>query len=179
MNLKKEKWDEIYLKQQSVRIKKYDSTINILTSDAHTLTTGPTIFLTDEIEKVGKIYLKSVKIPEKVLKDLLETIDFNNKLNTKINDLEKEFQSGITKHEINNNKSDDKKIPPELQQIREKISEFRFLVKPISLSNIFIPNRKDHFNKWCIDQTKEKDIFTSEISDYIVEKIMLLKFKSK
>ena len=62
----------------------------------------------------------------------------------------------------------------ELQQIREKISEFRFLVKPISLSNIFIPNRKDHFNKWCIDQTKEKDIFTSEISDYIVEKIMLL-----
>ena len=174
MNLKKEKWDEIYLKQQSVRTKKYDSTINILTSDAHTLTTGPTIFLTDEIEKVGKIYLKSVKIPEKVLKDLLETIDFNNKLNTKINDLEKEFQSGITKHEINNNKSDDKKIPPELQRIREKISEFRLIVKPISLNNIFIPNRKDHFNKWCMDQTKEKDIFTSEISDYIVEKIMLL-----
>ena len=37
---------------------KYESTIKITTEDSHTLTDGPTIFITNNVEKIAKFYLK-------------------------------------------------------------------------------------------------------------------------
>jgi hypothetical protein len=45
-------------------VSKYASNINVATTDAHTLTDGPTIFLADDVEKISKFILQSIKIPE-------------------------------------------------------------------------------------------------------------------
>ena len=38
----------------------FDSTIKITTNDSYTLTDGPTIFLTENVEKIARFYLKVV-----------------------------------------------------------------------------------------------------------------------
>ena len=57
------------------RKQKYGSLIKITTSDAHTLTDGPTIFLTNNVEKVAKIYLKASNIPTNELSYLMKIIN--------------------------------------------------------------------------------------------------------
>ena len=57
--------------------KKYESVIKITTNDAYTLTDGPTIFLTNDVKKIAKFYLKVTNIPELELEELM-TIIVNN-----------------------------------------------------------------------------------------------------
>ena len=55
--LQAEKWRDIYTYMSNTRHKKMLSTINIVTSDAYTLTDGPTIFLAEDIDKIAQFYL--------------------------------------------------------------------------------------------------------------------------
>ena len=83
-NIVAEKWESIYERFQENRKQKYKSNVYITTHDAYTLTDGPTIFLSDDVEKIAKFALQTAKIPDQVLKDIMRTIGFNNKLTDKI-----------------------------------------------------------------------------------------------
>ena len=70
----------------------------LVTSDhAATLTDGPTIFITEEPEKIGKFYLNQAKIPKEYLENINRCIDFNNTLNGKIVVLEKSLEDKMKK----------------------------------------------------------------------------------
>ena len=58
--------------------KKYDSVIKITTHDAYTLTDGPTIFITNDVQKIARFYLKVSKIPETELNELMNLIIGND-----------------------------------------------------------------------------------------------------
>ena len=77
----------------------------ITTKDAYTLTDGPTIYITEDIEKIATFCIQQANIPPIVLKDLLETIAFNNTLNSKIETLERDLEAIIernaTKSDVN------------------------------------------------------------------------------
>ena len=57
--IKKEDWEEIYNYFNSKKKKKFESTIYLSSSDSYTLSNGPTLYLTDDIEKIG-IFFNSV-----------------------------------------------------------------------------------------------------------------------
>jgi hypothetical protein len=44
----------------------------ITTSDAHTLTNGPTIFLTEDARKIGNFYIQQSEIPQSVFQDIIQ-----------------------------------------------------------------------------------------------------------
>ena len=63
-NLKPEYWDRIIEHVKRGRTKRHVSNVRVSTTDAHTLTDGPTIFLADDVDKIGKFCLQQSKIPE-------------------------------------------------------------------------------------------------------------------
>ena len=75
---------------------KYENTNNIgmyiTTKDAHTLTDGPTIFMTKAPEAIGKFCIQQANIPEQVLQDLNNRIHYNTQLGKKIDKLDREIE---------------------------------------------------------------------------------------
>jgi len=92
-NIIPDKWDELFNKMKTKRTKLHESNIYFTTQDAHTLTDGPTIFLTNDVEKVAKFAIQNSKIPAEVIDDLMTSIEHNNALSNKIDVLEKDIQA--------------------------------------------------------------------------------------
>jgi hypothetical protein len=167
--------------------------IYVTTKDAFTLTDGPTIFISNDVEKIAKFCIQQANIPQKVMEDLLVKIEYNNKLNEKINDLEKEMEYISDKNEknIKNNVSgtrtksskDIKKInrdnldenvnKNELNKITNEINILRSMIKTATLNDTFVPNKIAHLKKWAED-LDTKNSFTSDVDENIVNEIMLL-----
>ena len=153
-NIISEKWDDIYNKMKSERKSLYDSNIYFTTSDAYTLTDGPTIFLTNDVEKIAKFAIQNSKIPAELIDDLMEAIEHNNTLSNKIDILEKEIQTiQEEKEKLRNGDNDRAGIPSKFKnvvndkmvadtrEIREKqqlIDMIRSNVKRIALNDIFV-----------------------------------------
>ena len=172
-NLKPDKWDEIYKHMMDNRKQKHKSNIRVVTGDSHTLTDGPTIFLADNVGNVAKVCIQSAKIPDIVAQDIMKAIQFNSGINAKIASMEKDLEDGTKKDEEKEKKMSDGRVDPEMQTLMRKIEETRSHVKSISLSGMFVPNTKEHIQRWTTEELTNKP-FTCEISEYIVEQIMLI-----
>lgn len=161
----------------------------ITTSDAHTLTDGPTIYLSDEPEKIAKFCIQQANIPETVLTDLLSAIDYNNNLNTEIDKLQHALEDALSKDtssgsgDIGKSKTTEKVDKTErgmtnntqAAPIREKLDAYRKMIKIVQLNDMFVPNKNAHLDRWTnMDDSSRARAFTSNISDNIVERIMTL-----
>jgi hypothetical protein len=54
------------------------SCIYVTTKDAYSLTDGPTIYLAEDVEKIGRFYIQQSKIPDSVFSMIQQKIDKNN-----------------------------------------------------------------------------------------------------
>ena len=173
--------------------------IYITTKDAFTLTDGPSIFLSNDVEKIAKFYIQQANIPSKVMEDLMKKIEYNNALNEKINVLEKQLEDISEKRDSaagdggSSNKKDSRKINREpsvdgsklkkststdssksdARRLREEIDVYRTMIKPATLIDTFIPNTIAHLAKWA-ENISSKNAFTSNVEERIVNDIMLL-----
>jgi hypothetical protein len=171
------------------------SCIYVTTKDAYTLTDGPTIFLSNDIEKIAKFCIQQSNIPAKVMDDLLEKIQYNNILNTKLNELEKELdyineqmEKNIIKsnegsnnlkksstkdfRKFNRETTDDLK-PNDAKKLAFEMENLRSLLKSTSLNEAFVPNKQLHLKKWA-DDLDTSSAFTSNIEEATVNEIMML-----
>jgi len=165
--------------------------IYVTTKDAYTLTDGPTIFLTDDVEKISKFCIQQANIPVKAMNDIMEKIEYNNKINEKINEIEKEIEF------LDSNKSDSsadvmhngKKIKTErktethvnenkkMTQLNATLEMYHSMIKSVDLNETFVPNKKLHLKKWTemIDfPVNFINVFTSDIDNATVINIMSL-----
>jgi hypothetical protein len=183
-NIIPDKWDELFNKMKTKRTKLHESNIYFTTHDAHTLTDGPTIFLTNDVEKVAKFAIQNSKIPAEVIDDLMTSIEHNNVLSNKIDVLEKDIQAIEEEKEKSKDGSKDGSkgksgggnIVVDTREIREKqqlIDMIRANVKRISLSDVFVPNKLDHIIRWT-KRDKYTNEFSANLDENTVEKIMLL-----
>jgi hypothetical protein len=173
----------------------------ITTKDAYTLTDGPTIFISNDIEKIAKFCVQQANIPTIVMEEIMKKIDYNNVINEKINEIEilldtaKEEIEQKVKNSINSfnggqritgrskSNKDPKKlskdIPDEmankgsLNKMTEQVNSLKAMIKRTSLNDIFVPNKKSHIEKWSPDITIP-NTFTSSIDEQIVADIMTL-----
>ena len=141
----------------------------ITTKDSYTLTDGPTIFISDEVEKIAKFCIQQANIPSLVMDEIMKKIDFNNVLNTKLalleNDLEqtKEQAENSVKNQVNvknqgsivsgRNKSskdikkfnrepgDDIAVKSNISKLAAEITSLRSMIKSATLNDTFIPNK--------------------------------------
>jgi hypothetical protein len=178
------------------------SGVYVTTKDSHTLTDGPTIFISNDIEKIAKFCIQQANIPELVMNDIMGKIEYNNIINEKIFELETQFEaikdaldkkvknevscfSGNNKISSRNKSNKDAKklnreIPEEfistgkLSRFTEEINTLKTMIKSATLNDGFVPNRKIHLEKWA-ENIDYKNVFTSNIDENCVSDIMALK----
>jgi len=102
-----DKWSAIATDVLKSRKTMYDSTVRITTDDAYSLTDGPTIYIAEDIEKIGKHCIKQSAIPTEVLQNIMKDISYNNKVNEKLASKERDLEDKLAKDEATGN---DKKI---------------------------------------------------------------------
>jgi hypothetical protein len=184
-------WTHIYNHFKDCDDNLYESTGYITTSDAHTLTDGPTIFLTNDVEKIASFCLQTAQIPAQLIDDIMDSITHNNKLSEQIETIEKRIEDLLNEAEkgssVDNESKDkknnflDKKMESgEIKQLNQKLQLLNEQVKRTALHDLFIPNRNAHLEKWCKDKDTDqnKKPWSCDIQDSYVEKIMLLPIES-
>ena len=167
--------------------------IYLTTKDAYTLKDGPTIYITNEIEKMAKFCIQQASIPSVIIDDIMTKINYNNGINEKINKLDKEIdfikeqsEKTISCNNTDNQKrskstKDSKKFNrdvsdenyTELSKLAQNINELRNFIKHINLNDSFIPNKQNHIKKWA-SKMNTQNSFTSNIDETVVNEIMTL-----
>jgi hypothetical protein len=178
------------------------SGVYVTTKDAYTLTSGPTIFISNDVEKIAKFCIQQANIPSIVMDDLMKKIEYNNAINERLYTLESEvdvikeqgeqqaknnvssFHNGATINGRNKGGKDSKKLsrdsPEEMEskgklnKMVQEINALRTLIKSASLNDAFIPNKKMHLDKWATS-INTNGAFTSNVDEQFVCDIMALK----
>jgi hypothetical protein len=161
----------------------------VTTKDSYTLTDGPTIFISDDVEKIAKFCVQQANIPALTMKELMEKIEFNNFINKEILLLETELESSVDKtqkaiagsnkikekdiHKLNREVEVDGTSISEISKIKEKIEDLKSNIKVAVLNDTFIPNKHHHLVKWA-NGLNISAAFTSNIEQGIVNEIMTL-----
>ena len=174
----KNNYSEIYDYFQKKRKKSYSSVIKITTEDAYTLTDGPTIFLTQDVEKMALFYLKVSRIPEKELDNILKTMARNQRFMLDLEKVEKEEQQRKDKlgsEQLDKDKSKMKNSTDYKaeEEYRRNVLELKSKIHSIELSSKYVPNSKMHIKEWALNKDTD-NVFTSDIEDSVVEEIMYL-----
>ena len=175
-NINPEYWGRISAKLEQKRTQKHKSNIYVNTRDAHTLTDGPTIFLSANPDKIGKFCMQQAQIPDRVLTEIMSAIDYNAVVNGKIATLTKTLEDLQAKDEAAGN---DKKLgdvnrgSPEIKVLRKDIDELRKCIMTVQLPDKYIPNMAEHLKRFApdIDATRA---FKPRVTEDEVEKIMLI-----
>lgn len=177
------------------------SGVYVTTKDAHTLTDGPTIFISNDIEKIAKFCIQQANIPASVMDDIMKKIEYNNIINQKLHELESDIDvireaadkqvknsvsgfHGSQKVAGRNKSSKDPKkmskdVPPEfenkggLSRLTDQINTYRAMIKSATLNDTFVPNRRMHLDRWA-EGLDANGAFTSNIDEHIVSDIMAL-----
>jgi hypothetical protein len=148
--------------------------ILLTTKDAYTLTDGPTLFLADDVDKIGKFYLQQSQIPEQILNGLLTKISHNINIQEKIKYLEKEVSDKMGGIENVKEKKFDRENmgSKEVQKMVDEIEELRVQLMVVSLNPQYIPNTQAHQEKWLNGYEKVKNAFIPNIGEDDIKDIM-------
>jgi len=172
-----DKWMTVYNYFKENRQTKYESNIYVATKDAHTLTGGPTIFLSSDVHKISKFILQTAKIPEKVINDMSCAIEYNDKLIQLMTDKEKKLEDSLGDEIEKENKMAKDIMKPEDKILKKEIDDLSKMIKTISLSEVFVPNKLSHLRKWIQKDIVDRE-FSCDIQQSDVELIMLMKVNS-
>jgi hypothetical protein len=200
-NLIDPKGNKIFKSSSSQAPQNQNPGIYVTTKDAFTLTDGPTIFLSNDVEKIAKFCIQQASIPASVMTDLIDKIEFNNSLNERLSVLEKNLEDISEQADIaisdqgnkmkgkNQSSKDPRKLSREpskepkdkdkdntkgiISEINSEIFIIRSMIKIATLNDTFVPNKILHLNKWA-EGLNTSDAFTSNIEESIVSEIMLL-----
>uniref|UniRef100_A0A6C0J960 Helicase ATP-binding domain-containing protein n=1 Tax=viral metagenome TaxID=1070528 RepID=A0A6C0J960_9ZZZZ len=174
----KDNYDTIYKKFQENRARMYNSVIKITTSDAYSLTDGPTIFLTEDVERMGRFYLRASNIPESELDNIMKVMSRNERYMIDLEKVEKDERHrrdkmGTEDLGKDKSKTKDSSDYKAQQAYTKKVVELKAKIHSIELSQKFIPNSQAHIREWSQDKDTSTS-FKSDIEDSIVERIMYL-----
>jgi len=179
--------------KKSETIPQGTSGVYVTTKDAYTLTDGPTIFISNDIEKISKFCVQQANIPSIVMDEIMKKIDYNNVINTKIYELESQLDvikddiESRVKNNVNGGRTKSNKDPKKLSKdipdgfenknslnkITEEINKYRSLIKQATLNDTFIPNKKNHLEKWA-PEPNIQNTFAGSVDEKIIGDIMAL-----
>jgi len=148
------------------------SGILLTTEDAHTLTDGPTIFLSEDVEKVGKFYIQQTNISMRVFQGISEKIAQNNQIQQKIEALTRSLEDKAGKDLEKSNKVEKENLSSEVKKLMDQINAVRLEIKAITLDQAYIANSVQHQRLWVEDEVTAA--FVPSVDDQSVRDIMEL-----
>lgn len=149
------------------------SGILLTTSDAHTLTSGPTIFLTEDAKKIGQFYIQQSEIPKAMFQEIMTKIDSNNTVSAQLDELERELElltQADPDKKTKQKEKDEEDRSPVIKDLYKKIDVLRKKVRTISLDSEYVPNTKQHQTKWI--SRIEETAFCPSLSEEAIKEIM-------
>ena len=173
--------------------------ISLTTYDAYTLTDGPTIFLTEDVEKVGRFYIQQSAIPMRVFQTVAEKIAQNSAVQMQMETVsrliedktaaaENKEQSGGSGKSGSSGKpgkssgksgkkGDDKKAKreatnPELTKLNDTLEGLQGQIKTVTLDNAYIPNTMQHQRIWLKDDAIAPNAFVPTVDEESIRDIM-------
>jgi hypothetical protein len=159
--------------------------IQLTTSDAYTLTDGPTIFLADDVNKIGMFYVQQSNIDPIIFKTILSKITKNTEVITTIERLESEIESNESKTSVNKEGNKEQtaaresgRLSKESQALMDKINKLRKEIKLVSLDPMYVPNTKPHQELWTPTQEVYENAFVSNIGEDMAKEIMQLNIEN-
>jgi hypothetical protein len=146
--------------------------VYLTTSDAHTLTDGPTLYLAEDTVKIGRFLYQQSKIPDSVVNTIVGIIETNNKLEMRISELQKKVEDMLP-----NTQKGVELETKEKREMLEVIEGIRRQVRPVQITPVYIPNTAAHLERWCnddiIESTKHQPM-TANIGDGFIVRVMQL-----
>jgi hypothetical protein len=158
--------------------------ILLTTVDAHTLTDGPTIYLAEDVEKIGRFYIQQSKIPDTVFATIQQKIEKNNVILRQVQKIEREVElktavsGGGDSGEKGSKKAEKEPMSKEVQRMLDQIRGFREAMQTVHLNAMYIPNTKQHLEIWTRD-TKTSNSFAPNVDEEDVREIMALEVENQ
>lgn len=174
----------------------------VTTRDAYALTDGPTLFMTDQVEKVARFCVQQAEIPSNVLQQLADTLAANNKLVERIEELEQMASKASTSASADTDASaakrgggggdhsrkeareseaaaggDDMENRSRARRLASEANLLRAQIRTMSLSDLYVPNKRYHMKRWApLDVLERPTVaaFTSSVDDDTVRAITQL-----
>lgn len=156
------------------------SGIRLTTNDAYSLSDGPTIFLVEDVVKIGTFYIQQSKIAPSVLQNILSKIIQNDKLMKRIDSLEETITAKETKQSSNDNetksesKKDSGRLSNESEKMMDEINILRQEIQLVSLDSKYKPNTQEHQLLWTPDKEIHENAFMANIGEETAKEIMML-----
>jgi len=148
--------------------------ILLTTADAHTLTDGPTIYLTENIGTISNFYIQQSNIPKKVFDEMMQKIAFNNAILERIGKLEAKLEDELKGVEVKDksNMNMDDLTTTAADRIDRQIEEMKTHFITVSLDSVYVPNTTEHQNIW-VPKIVE-NAFIPTINSDITKRVMEL-----
>lgn len=151
--------------------------IDLTTKNACTLTNGPTLFISDNVENVCKYLLMKASLDKNTLSGIEIKIDKNRKILKNLIQMKKDYEDKIECYKDCDNIMTNMRFPPEVIELNNKIEKSQNELLSLSLDNIYKPNTRSHYKKWLLEQElsyEDSDIFSSSLSDEDIKEIVEL-----
>lgn len=157
----------------------YSNGLQITTSDAYTLTDGPTIFLAEDVEKIGLFYIQQAKIPDSVLHTVLSKIEKNNEIQRLMDIIQKEIddkEAASGANDRDKKKADrDPALNREVAKMMDRLDILKSQIEYVSLNPKYIPNTVQHQEMWIpLEYSRPTNLFVPNIDQENVKDIMAL-----
>ena len=151
------------------------SGILLTTTDAHTLTDGPTIYLAEDIQKVGAFLIHQTKIPERIFTNMLEKIEQNNVYQKKLDVMEKLLEDKLGKDMDKSKKMERENFSSEVKTLKKEVEQLRSQIQVVSMDKVYLPNTPQHQQLWLpTGMDPVKNAFIPDIDEQTVKEIMML-----
>jgi hypothetical protein len=155
--------------------------ILVTTVDAHTLTDGPTIYLAEDVDKIGKFYLQQSHIPREIFDELIHKITHNNEVLRILGELSARREDILGEEIKKENKMTkmtcNEFYAPAVKKVDEEIEDMQRNLKTVTLDPNYIPNTTLHQEIWVSKNSNHwiKNAFVPAIDPDTVKEIMMLK----
>jgi hypothetical protein len=169
------------------------SGILLTTSDAYTLTDGPTIFLAEDVSKIGTFYIQQSNISPTVFQNIMTKIIKNGEFIKQIEKLEEMIElkesktsdsSGAAAADLRKGKGKSGKgndsvresgrLCKESEKMMEEINKLRKEIRLVSLDPMYVPNSKPHQQLWAPLGEVRENAFVANIGEEVAKAIMML-----
>jgi hypothetical protein len=176
-HIQRDSWKGIYEHMITTLNTQYNTNGGTLltTEDAHTLTDGPTIFIVEDVSKIGKFYIQTSKIPTTVFNGIMEKIGINNKIQHKMGQLMRSLDDTLGKESDKDNKVNNDRLNPDVKKIMDEIETCRLEIQMVAMDSVYVPNTLQHQRTWLpTDKKIVENAFVPIIEETVVREIMAL-----
>lgn len=150
----------------------------VSTADAYTLTDGPSIFLCEDVGKIGLFYIQQAKIPDNILTAVLTKIEKNNEIQKAVDVIQKEIENKTASQgdgEKTKKAEKDPALNREVAKLMDRCDALKSQIEHVAIHPKYIPNTETHQDLWIpAGYERPRNAFVPNVDQDDVKEIMSL-----